>query len=136
MLTIPCRTSAPSLPACSILWELLTWELPFQNMSVLQIMLNITQQNARPPVPDQYGASALPGGTFSGYDEYVGLMRRCWAEDPEARPTFEKVGGSGWLLVSLAGCLAACGWPCEDVRSRGQQQWRGRIKPGTKACRP
>ena len=32
----------------------------------------------------------LPGGTFNGYDAYVALMQRCWAEDPAERPTFEQ----------------------------------------------
>lgn len=69
-------------------------------MSVLQIMLSITQQRMRPPVPDQYAAAQLPGGTFSGYDEYVDLMQRCWADDPRERPTFERVGGwmGCWLV--------------------------------------
>ena len=35
-------------------------------------------------------STQLPGGSFSGYDAYVALMQRCWAEDPADRPTFEQ----------------------------------------------
>ena len=41
--------------------------------------------------------AALPGpddATFAGLDDYVALMRRCWAHAPEARPTFSEVIGA------------------------------------------
>lgn len=34
----------------------------------------------------------LPGPDtqrFAGLDDYVGLLQRCWAQDPAERPTFE-----------------------------------------------
>ncbi|PSC73896.1 Serine threonine-kinase CTR1 isoform A [Micractinium conductrix] len=74
-----------------ILWELLTWELPFLDLSNFQIMLAVTQQGQRPAIKDQWGAAQYPGGTFIGYNEYVALMQRCWADDPAARPTFEQI---------------------------------------------
>lgn len=43
---------------------------------------------ARPPVPD---ADSVPGGGFNGFDDYVALMRRCYAQNPGERPGFEEV---------------------------------------------
>ncbi|KAL4422385.1 hypothetical protein ABPG75_008582 [Micractinium tetrahymenae] len=74
-----------------IMWELLTWELPFIELTNFQIMMAVTQQGKRPAVKDQWGAAQYPGGTFVAYEEYVALMQRCWADNPEARPTFEQV---------------------------------------------
>jgi hypothetical protein len=43
-----------------------------------------------PPAAQLPGAG---GGTadFLGLEEYVALMRRCWAEEPEERPQFGAV---------------------------------------------
>ncbi len=39
-----------------------------------------------PPDP-----AALPGGTFGGVDLFTALIRKCWAQDPAARPTFADI---------------------------------------------
>jgi len=46
----------------------------------------------RPPVPPR---QELPGreggGEAGGLDAYMALMRRCWAQAPEERPSFQDV---------------------------------------------
>lgn len=73
-----------------ILWELATWETPFANMTPFQIMLTVGEQGGRPEVPE-VGSTELQGGNFEGWDEYVGLMKACWAQDPNQRPSFDQV---------------------------------------------
>lgn len=70
-------------------------------------------------VPDR---EALPGpdtADFGGLDEYVALMKQCWAQDPSQRPTFQQIvvclrcgwwvsGGSVGLESCTASVCAAC----------------------------
>jgi hypothetical protein len=45
----------------------------------------------RPEVP---ALGQLPGADtpqFEGLGAYIGLMQRCWAQDPEARPDFAAI---------------------------------------------
>jgi serine/threonine protein kinase len=70
-----------------VLWELLTWEMPWQWTNPWQIVSAI-QGGARLEVPAR---EALPGPAaagFAGLDQYLALMQRCWAQRPSDRPTF------------------------------------------------
>ena len=73
-----------------IMWELATWELPFEKLTQYQIMLAVGEKAGRPDIP-LAGSSTLRGGSFSGYAEYVVLMEACWAQDPAARPGFDHI---------------------------------------------
>ena len=44
-----------------IMWELMTWQLPCEELSTFQITLAVAQQGRRPAVPDQYAAAAQVG---------------------------------------------------------------------------
>ena len=47
-------------------------------------------------------ALQLPGGTFAALGDYTALMRRCWAEQPGERPSFDQVElgwREGWPVV-------------------------------------
>ncbi|BDA45524.1 probable serine/threonine-protein kinase CTR1 at C-terminar half [Coccomyxa sp. Obi] len=67
-----------------ILWELATWQLPWEELSIFQIMVSVAEKGLRPDIPEQ-----PQGGAFQGWPAYVDLIERCWAEDPAQRPTFE-----------------------------------------------
>lgn len=73
----------------TLMWELLTWELPFANMNPYQI-INLVQSSGPPglvvPSPDQ-----LHAGPLAEYDDYVALMRECWVLDPGSRPAMAAV---------------------------------------------
>ncbi|KAJ4455679.1 putative serine/threonineprotein kinase/receptor [Paratrimastix pyriformis] len=62
-----------------VLWELVTRQTPWEGIPALQVM-NTVSQGARPPIPER----GCP-------PELADLMRDCWAQAPEARPTFEQV---------------------------------------------
>ncbi len=75
-----------------VLWELLTFELPWGTSNPWGIVSQITA-GSRLTVPP---ADTLPGpesGSWPKLGEYVGLMERCWAQEPSARPNFEEIMG-------------------------------------------
>ncbi|KAG7668202.1 putative Serine/threonine-protein kinase CTR1 [Nannochloris sp. 'desiccata'] len=73
-----------------VMWEMLTWDLPWGITNPWQVVTVVTE-GGRLEVPDR---SALPGPDtmqFEELDQYVALMRKCWAHNPEDRPTFQEI---------------------------------------------
>jgi len=76
-----------------IMWELLTWQLPWPNVKPWSIV-GLVLSGARPLLPS---AEGLP--TFSadghtvrpGLDEYLALMQKCWSPRPAQRPKFKEI---------------------------------------------
>ena len=66
-----------------ILWELLTWRLPWHDCGPWQVVKQVTDDRCRPPVPAD---GDLPTPPFPGLPAYVDLMRDCWQHDADARP--------------------------------------------------
>jgi serine/threonine protein kinase len=65
-----------------VLWELLTCMQPFEGHKAPQIV-GLLLSKQRPPIPNP-----LPAG-FT--DAYVGIMTRCWCDDPQQRPSAAEV---------------------------------------------
>jgi serine/threonine protein kinase len=61
-----------------VLWELLTRQEPFKGLNPMQIM-RACDRGARPPLPPE--PRDCPAA-------FTALMERCWAKEPEARPSF------------------------------------------------
>lgn len=82
-----------------IMWEMITWMLPYDALSAFQMIINVGDKGGRPPIPDPSTGTArdgdtewrIQGGPFPGYESYVDLMVRCWAQDPEKRPLFPEI---------------------------------------------
>jgi hypothetical protein len=91
-----------------VLWELLTWRLPWGNDTNPFAIINSVGEGATLPVPPQ---GELPAGPLSCYDAYVALMRRCWARDPDERPTMDEVAAllRGMLTGLVQGRLESAG---------------------------
>ena len=62
-----------------IVFEVLTGDTPWSGLNQMQIMMQAGLQKQRPPVPE--GAPA----------DLIALMQRCWAHEPDARPTFAAI---------------------------------------------
>ena len=76
-----------------VMWELLTWKLPWENEIVWAIVGQVLQ-GERPPIPP---LEELPGMGLGvarlqpHVEQYIELMKRCWAQEPGDRPTFDEV---------------------------------------------
>ncbi|KAG1670164.1 hypothetical protein FOA52_000876 [Chlamydomonas sp. UWO 241] len=71
-----------------IMWEMLTWQQPYEEMMSFQVIYNTASNNMRPDLPDD---SELPGDPGSTLQEYKRLMEQCWHTNASARPTFKEV---------------------------------------------
>lgn len=66
------------------------WQLPWRGKTPYQIRRSLLD-GVRPEVPDR---EALPGPEpppAAALDGYQALMRECWAQAPEQRPTFAAI---------------------------------------------
>ncbi|KAK9862943.1 hypothetical protein WJX84_012116 [Apatococcus fuscideae] len=82
-----------------ILWELLVWRLPWEELGPFQIMVSISERKQRPDIPPM---DELPGDAFQELPQYVTLLEACWQEEPEQRPSFESVITSLRAMLELA----------------------------------
>lgn len=72
-----------------ILWELLTLELPYSDMDNIKLMVRCrSAEGLQLPIP---APDKVPGGTFSGLEDFLALMRSCLAKKPKERPESFKV---------------------------------------------
>ncbi|XP_024970872.1 serine/threonine-protein kinase STY46-like isoform X3 [Cynara cardunculus var. scolymus] len=62
-----------------VLWELLTQKLPYANLTPLQAAIGVVQKGLRPAIPK------------NTHPEIVGLLERCWHQDPSLRPDFSEI---------------------------------------------
>lgn len=79
-----------------VMYELLTWQEPFKGLHPMQIMRAI-DRGERPALPSEPDCPA----TRQCPPAYVALMDKCWAREPEGRPTF------GQALAELTAMQAA-----------------------------
>ncbi|KAI3432701.1 hypothetical protein D9Q98_004244 [Chlorella vulgaris] len=91
-----------------VLWELLTWKEPWHDVTnPAQIMVKVLVHQKRPEIP---AIEAVPGADTPQVtrvvDAFVALMRRCWDQDPNARPAFKAVAEQLSQLEASA-CAAA-----------------------------
>ncbi|KAG0476992.1 hypothetical protein HPP92_013833 [Vanilla planifolia] len=62
-----------------VLWELLTNRMPFEGMSNLQAAYAAAFKQERPPIPEDVPT------------ELVFIIKSCWVEDPNMRPSFSQI---------------------------------------------
>jgi serine/threonine protein kinase len=71
-----------------IMWEFLTWQVPWHDMGPWQVVAMVTEKALRPDIPPP---EAMPSAGFHGLPQYIALMQACWAQNPEERPKFAEV---------------------------------------------
>jgi len=77
-----------------VMWELLTWEVPWRSLRAWGQILVGVLGNRRPPVPQD--RRTLPGrrednDRFESLEGYIALMERCWSPKPDQRPEFREI---------------------------------------------
>ncbi|PRW33300.1 Serine threonine- kinase CTR1 [Chlorella sorokiniana] len=108
-----------------VLYELLTWQLPWSGAPPLRIARSV-RLGQRPVVPprDQLPTADAADEQFPGVVTYIRLMRECWAQAPHERPLFDSVVPRLRSLLELA---ASSRKPPEPVRYRTLEErpaWR------------
>eukprot|EP00198_Chlamydomonas_reinhardtii_P004200 XP_001693536.1 predicted protein [Chlamydomonas reinhardtii] len=83
-----------------IMWELLTWQQPYEDMMSVQVMFSTVTENNRPEVPPEADLPGSPGISLAAYRQ---LMERCWAADAASRPSFKD------LVEGFQSAFAAAG---------------------------
>ncbi|GAB4815801.1 hypothetical protein N2152v2_002847 [Parachlorella kessleri] len=106
----------------TVMWELMTWELPFAHMNPFQIFMVVNQ--------DEEGSGlvipppgALPAGPLRCYDQYVGLMKACHSRDPAQRPTMDQVVTALLPLVGAESQSRRSSMCFQKDESRPEQQY-------------
>ncbi|KAH0793127.1 TKL family protein kinase [Histomonas meleagridis] len=67
-----------------MLWEMLTRQVPFENIDPIQLIYSVSMKGERPPIPKNTPKLL----------EF--LIRKCWSQTPEERPTFK------WIHLELS----------------------------------
>ena len=73
-----------------VLWELLTWQLPWAESSVHLVAIKVSE-GQRLPIPPPQGLPGPKPDDPAKLNAYIGLMERCWAQNPTDRPDFERI---------------------------------------------
>lgn len=71
------------------MWELATWQLPFERAGLNSFQIISLKQRGEGPCLEPPPEDALPAGPLSCYARYCSLMAACLARHPAARPSFE-----------------------------------------------
>ena len=61
-----------------ILWEFLTWRVPWHEYGPWQVVAMVTDGHQRPEIPQE--GSRPSSSSFPGMPEYVRLMQSCWEQ--------------------------------------------------------
>ncbi|KAL7722480.1 Tyrosine protein kinase transforming protein SEA [Entamoeba marina] len=72
-----------------VMWEFLTREEPFADMAPFVIMTQVSEKHMRPPIPPDSDSDP----------EYIQLMKQCWDDNPDNRPTFDEVINRLTLMI-------------------------------------
>lgn len=83
-------------------------QLPYENLTPLQAAVGVVQQGLRPSIP------------WHTHPRLVGLLERCWEQDPSMRPEFSEIQE---LLQQLARMVV------EEKEDRQKGKSRRRVVP-------
>ncbi len=63
---------------------------PIQQTVRMQLVKYVVR-GGRPLLPDRQELPGYNSASFTELDSYISLMETCWAQDPEARPSFVQI---------------------------------------------
>lgn len=68
-----------------VMWEMLVWEAPWGNKNDTAIR-NEVKKGSRLLLPEYHDLPGIGSSGWNGLADYITLMERCWAQDPDMRP--------------------------------------------------
>lgn len=68
----------------------MTWQLPWGTCNPW-VIVSAVLNNERLTIPSPEELPGPEGSTWPHLDRYVGIMQRCWAQNPKDRPKFEEI---------------------------------------------
>lgn len=75
-----------------IMWELLTWQLPWGTANGWTIV-GALNSGAQLPIPPPNELPGVGSGEWPQLGKYVELMKWCWSQDAAERPVFSEIMG-------------------------------------------
>lgn len=73
-----------------VMWELLTWELPWMKENPWSVA-HMVGNGGRLTIPARWDLPGHDTKDFQRLEEYLSLMQRCWAQNPYDRPGFSEI---------------------------------------------
>ncbi|GFH32190.1 protein kinase domain-containing protein, partial [Haematococcus lacustris] len=71
-----------------VMWEMLTWQQPYEDMMSVQVIFSTVTDNYRPYMPSDAEVPGNPGITLP---DYKALIELCWSADARKRPSFKQL---------------------------------------------
>lgn len=102
-----------------ILWELLTWEVPWKDETPWQVVISVVDHDRRPELPP---AEELPGGLPADKGRYLQLMQQCWTQHPQTRPSYETIIGQMRTIIDTEDELARKEYLAASSREEADRQ--------------
>eukprot|EP00878_Enallax_costatus_P011375 GHUV01011878.1.p1 GENE.GHUV01011878.1~~GHUV01011878.1.p1 ORF type:complete len:1257 (+),score=477.48 GHUV01011878.1:851-4621(+) len=107
-----------------VMYEMLTWQIPFHELSDATEVKNLVLQGGRPTIPP---AAQLPPGTAkaAGLQQYIDLMQLCWHQDPNKRPALVDIAHQLKIIAAGGGVMTSTGrnlLQLADISQAGLQQ--------------
>eukprot|EP00210_Caulerpa_lentillifera_P005890 g5632.t1 len=113
----PFTKAADVYPFGIILWELMTWKEPFESdndtLRTIQILTLTVRDGYRPEIIPN---DKLQGGPCPVYDDYLKLMKHCWHQDPDERPSFKEIIERLSVLMTSVVQLTESGSPTSTTK--------------------
>merc|ERR1712194_372576 len=75
----------------SVLFELLTGQLPWYGLKHIQVARNVADKHLRADSASCEGGYPVPDASVPWRAEMAQLMHHCWQQKPASRPSFEEI---------------------------------------------